>query len=286
MSVRAVRPLAAHSPTSPDRITEDELRDSFLSLQNDQHSSRAASTIALGGIEFFSEPTRQRAWSTLPCVRALREQTRPVIRSVAAGRTMLAPLQLLRSRACLMPISSCGLRLPAGPPCRAPILPGPACASTCTVAQAPRTAPAHGPHGHARGCAHIGPPTATPAGAFRHRAGAASAWPRPPPPCPAIVSRPPCVRPSQPAVARSGRPSTRCATALPPLCWRRGCLCASSRTLGGTTPRLRRPSPRPSRRPPTPRHVTPWQGCWAPSAPRGRAPRLASADRCRRYGPA
>ena len=51
--VRAVRPLADHDPTSPDRITEAALRDSFLSLTNATHASRAASPIALCGITFF-----------------------------------------------------------------------------------------------------------------------------------------------------------------------------------------------------------------------------------------
>ena len=50
MYVRAVRQLADHYHTSPDRITEEALRASFLSLQKEQHYSRAASTIALCGI--------------------------------------------------------------------------------------------------------------------------------------------------------------------------------------------------------------------------------------------
>jgi integrase/recombinase XerD len=53
--VRAVRQLADHYHTSPDRITEEALRDSFLSLKNDTHASRAASPIALCGIKFFYE---------------------------------------------------------------------------------------------------------------------------------------------------------------------------------------------------------------------------------------
>jgi len=53
MDVRAVRPLAAHDPTSPARITEDARRDDCLALKNVQHSSRSASTIARCGITFF-----------------------------------------------------------------------------------------------------------------------------------------------------------------------------------------------------------------------------------------
>jgi integrase/recombinase XerD len=46
MSVRAVRPLAEPSHTSPARITEEELRAYFLSLKHAQPSSRAASPMA------------------------------------------------------------------------------------------------------------------------------------------------------------------------------------------------------------------------------------------------
>ena len=52
---RAVRHLADHDHKSPERMTEEELRDYFLSLKNVKHSSRAASPIALCGITFFYE---------------------------------------------------------------------------------------------------------------------------------------------------------------------------------------------------------------------------------------
>jgi site-specific recombinase XerD len=112
--VRAVRQLAAHYHTSPARITEEALRDSFLSLKHVKHSSRSASTIALCGITFFYAHTRKRAWSTLPFVRAPREKKLPGILSAEEVRTMLAHLTLRRSRACLTTIDACGLRLQEG----------------------------------------------------------------------------------------------------------------------------------------------------------------------------
>ena len=114
MYVRAVRQLADHYHKSPAQITEEELRDYFLSLKNDKHYSRAASTIALCGITFFYEHTLKREWSTLTFVRAPREQKLPVILSVDEVRTILAHLTLLRYRVCLGPIYSCGLRLQEG----------------------------------------------------------------------------------------------------------------------------------------------------------------------------
>jgi integrase/recombinase XerD len=115
MSVRAVRQLADHAHQSPEQITEEERRDYCLYRKNVQHSSRAASPIALGGIPFFSEQTLKRAWTTLTCVSAPRAQKRPVGLSLEEVRTMLGHLPLCRSRACLTTIDACGLRLQAGP---------------------------------------------------------------------------------------------------------------------------------------------------------------------------
>lgn len=112
--VRAVRQLAAHYHKSPARITEEELRDSFLSLKNVKHSSRSASTMALCGITFFYEHTLKREWSTLTLVRAPREKKLPGILSAEEVRTILAHLKLRRYRACLTTISACGLRLQEG----------------------------------------------------------------------------------------------------------------------------------------------------------------------------
>jgi integrase/recombinase XerD len=114
MYVRAVRQLAEHYHKSPDRITEEELRDYFLYLKNVKHYSRSASTIALCGIKFFYEHTLQRQWTTLTFVRPPREKKLPVILSSAEVRTILAHLKLLRYRVCLTTIYSCGLRLQEG----------------------------------------------------------------------------------------------------------------------------------------------------------------------------
>ena len=60
MDVRAVRQLADHDHTSPERMTEEELRDSFLSVKHVKHSSRSARTIALCGITCFYAHTLKR----------------------------------------------------------------------------------------------------------------------------------------------------------------------------------------------------------------------------------
>ncbi len=115
MDVRAVRQRAEHDPTSPERMTEAARRDACLSVKNGQPSSRRARTLARCGLPFFDAPTRQRAWTTRPFVRPPQAHPRPVIRRQEAGHTLLQGGRVPRSRPCLRPLSTCGLRLQEGP---------------------------------------------------------------------------------------------------------------------------------------------------------------------------
>ena len=114
MYVRTVRQLAEHYHTSPDLITEEELRQYFLSIKNDKQYSRSASTIALCGIKFFFEYTLHRDWTTLSFVRAPREKKLPVVLSIEEVRKILRSVRLLSYRVCLSTLYSCGLRLQEG----------------------------------------------------------------------------------------------------------------------------------------------------------------------------
>lgn len=67
--VRSVSQLAKHYHKSPDKITEEELRQYFLFLKNDKKYARATCTIALCGIKFFFDHTIKREWPTLSFVR-------------------------------------------------------------------------------------------------------------------------------------------------------------------------------------------------------------------------
>src|SRR5438132_10713240 len=120
MYVRAVRQLADHYHTSPDQITEEELRDYFLSRKHDKHYARAARTIALCGITFFYAQTRKREWTILTFVRPPQEHKLPVILSPTEVHTLLQCGRLPRYRPCLSTIYACGLRLQEGPHLQGP----------------------------------------------------------------------------------------------------------------------------------------------------------------------
>ena len=111
---RAVGQLAVHYHGSPDKLTEEELREYFLYLANEKKWARASTTIALCGIKFFYERTLQRDWPTLRFVRPPYEKKLPVILSREEVRRILAEVRVPVYRACLTTIYSCGLRLMEG----------------------------------------------------------------------------------------------------------------------------------------------------------------------------
>jgi integrase/recombinase XerD len=118
--VRAVEQLAEHYGKSPDKITEEELRDYFLYLKNVKKWARSTSTVALCGIKFFYENTIKRDWPVLYLIRAERQKKLPVILSPDEVRHILSNIRLLRYRVCLTTIYSCGLRLQEGTHLRVP----------------------------------------------------------------------------------------------------------------------------------------------------------------------
>ena len=105
--VTAVRQLAAHFPTRPDRLSEEDLRQYFLYLANEKQVARATATIALCGIKFFYEHTLQRDWPTLRFVRPPREKKLPVVLSRDEVRRILAEVRIPVYRVCLTTIYAC-----------------------------------------------------------------------------------------------------------------------------------------------------------------------------------
>jgi site-specific recombinase XerD len=110
----AVGQLAQHFHTSPDRLSEEHLRQYFLYLANEKKVARATATIALCGIKFFYEQTVQRQWPTLQLIRPAREKKLPVVLSREEVRRALGAVRIPVYRACLTTIYAGGLRLLEG----------------------------------------------------------------------------------------------------------------------------------------------------------------------------
>jgi site-specific recombinase XerD len=109
--VRAVRQLAEHFNKSPDKISEDDLRQYFLYNKNTRKWSRTASTISICGIKLFYTITLQRDWTTVKLVRPPKEKKLPPILSTDEVRCILKNVMFNHHRACLIAMYSLGLRL-------------------------------------------------------------------------------------------------------------------------------------------------------------------------------
>jgi integrase/recombinase XerD len=112
--VRAVRKLAEHFHRSPDRITEEQLREYFLFLTNEKKHSRSTVTIALCGIKFFFDITLGRGFGLWGLVRPFREHKLPVVLTHDEVRRILGAVTIPVYCVCLTTIYSCGLRLGEG----------------------------------------------------------------------------------------------------------------------------------------------------------------------------
>ena len=112
--LRAVRQLADHFQTPPDRLTEQQLRDYFLHLKNDRLFAAASLGIAYSGIKFFYSHTVPRDWPTLKRLRVPREKRLPDVLSVDEVRRLIAAVRTLHNRTYFQTVYSLGLRLGEG----------------------------------------------------------------------------------------------------------------------------------------------------------------------------
>jgi site-specific recombinase XerD len=112
--LRAVRQLADHFHTAPDRLSEQQVRDYFLSLKNDRQFASASLGIASSGIKFFSSHTVPRDWPTLRRLRVRREKRLPDVLSVDEVRQLIGAVRTLHNRTYFGTVSSLGLRLGEG----------------------------------------------------------------------------------------------------------------------------------------------------------------------------
>ena len=103
--------IIEHFNKPPEEITNEELRGYFLYLKNEKKYARATQTIALCGIKFLFEKTLNKKFDVLGIIRSPRDNKLPVVLSREEVKSVLKNIRVLRHRACLTLIYSCGLRL-------------------------------------------------------------------------------------------------------------------------------------------------------------------------------
>ena len=79
--LRAVQKLAEHYNMSPDKLTEEQIRNYFLYVKNEKKWVRSTSIIAICGLKFFFEQTLKREWNVWKLVRAPKQKRLPAVLS-------------------------------------------------------------------------------------------------------------------------------------------------------------------------------------------------------------
>ena len=112
--LRAVRQLADHFHTPPDRLSEQQVREYFLHLKNDRKFATASLAIAYSGIKFFYSHTAPRDWTTLKRLRVRRDKKLPDVLSVEEVQRLIDAVRTHHNRAYFWTVYSLGLRLGEG----------------------------------------------------------------------------------------------------------------------------------------------------------------------------
>ncbi len=112
--IHAVHHLTEYYGTSPEQLTEEDLRQYFLYLRNEKRMSRSTCTVALCAFKFLYEHTLHRPWPILEFIRPPKAQTLPIVLSVDEVRRVLASVQLPHYRVCLSTMYAGGLRVQEG----------------------------------------------------------------------------------------------------------------------------------------------------------------------------
>jgi site-specific recombinase XerD len=110
----AVRQLAVYYGTSPDLLTEEQLRQYFLYLRNDKHLAPNTTNTVLHALRFLFRYTLQRPFPLGDLIRPPKVRKLPTVLTPEEVWPLLAHVRRPPYRVCLSVIYACGLRLLEG----------------------------------------------------------------------------------------------------------------------------------------------------------------------------
>jgi len=112
--LRAVRQLADYCQTTPDQITEDQLRRFFLHLKNERKFATGSMRVAYSGIKFFYTRTVRREWQTLAKMKIQNVKSLPEVLTIPQVHRIIESCTTLRIAVYFWTVYSLGLRLEEG----------------------------------------------------------------------------------------------------------------------------------------------------------------------------
>ena len=109
--IRAVKGLAYHYNCSPERLSEEQIRQFFLHLIEDRKVAQSTVTVYLSGIKFFCEKTLGRSMPVFELVRPKRRRKLPSVLTIAEIKSILGAVRSPSIKMLLTMTYACGLRL-------------------------------------------------------------------------------------------------------------------------------------------------------------------------------
>ena len=109
--LKSVEHLARHFHRSPDRLSEQELRDYFTYLVEQKRVPSSTLRTEIFGVKFLFDKTLQRPWPTLKFLRARPSYKLPVVLDRGEARRVIGLIRCPAVRMCATLMYSCGLRI-------------------------------------------------------------------------------------------------------------------------------------------------------------------------------
>lgn len=109
--LNAVERLARHYHRSPDRLTEQDLRDYFTYLVEEKEVASSTLRIQIFGVKFLFDKTLGRSWPTLRFLRARPRTKLPVVLDREEAQRLITIIRCSSVRMCITLMYSCGLRI-------------------------------------------------------------------------------------------------------------------------------------------------------------------------------
>jgi site-specific recombinase XerD len=112
--LRAVRHLADHCKTAPDKISEAQLRRYFLHLKKEKHYAYGSMRVMFSGIKFFYMRTCKRSWETLATMKLQNAKTLPEVLTIKQVHSIIDACTAERVAVYFWTVYSLGLRMQEG----------------------------------------------------------------------------------------------------------------------------------------------------------------------------
>jgi site-specific recombinase XerD len=109
--VGAVKGLADFYNCSPDRLSEEQIRQFFLYLIEHRKVAKSTVTVYLSAIKFLCEKTLGRSLPVFDLVRPKRSRKLPTVLTIAEIKSILAAVRSPTIKMLLTMTYACGLRL-------------------------------------------------------------------------------------------------------------------------------------------------------------------------------